>query len=152
VGTVFDKSKIIQVGILVKDINHAAKEWAEFLQMDMPEIFTCNKYEETGAKYNGKPCYGRIYQAIFNFENIEMELIQPMGEEPSVWKDCLDKDGEGIHHIAFRVSNMKESVEEYDKKGMPLMQDGVFPGGGYAYLDARKKLGIILEFLTFDNK
>ena len=150
--TIFERSKIFQVGILVKDIKKAAKAWADFLQLETPEIFTCNKYEETGAMYNGRPCYGRIYQALFNFENIEMELIQPMDGEPSIWKDCLDRDGEGLHHIAFRVSNMKESIAAYDKKGMPLMQDGVFPGGGYAYLDARKSLGMILEFLVFDKK
>jgi len=42
----------------------------------------------------------RCLQAFFELGSVQIELIQP-DENPSVWREDLDKNGEGIHHIAF---------------------------------------------------
>jgi hypothetical protein len=34
---------------------------------------------------------------------------------------------------------------------MPLVQQGRFPGGGYAYFEAREKLGADIELLEVDH-
>ena len=81
------KEQIVQIGFLVKDIRKTAKKWAEFLGVEMPEISMTGKYEETHAVYRGEPCNGQIYQVCFDLANIQIEFIEPIGEEPSYWKE-----------------------------------------------------------------
>jgi methylmalonyl-CoA/ethylmalonyl-CoA epimerase len=144
------KKKVTQIGILVSDIEKATKEWEKFTGIKS-EIFTIERYEVTGATYMGKPCYGLIKQALFNLSNVQIELISPYGDEPSVWKDCLDQNGEGLHHLAFVTDNVDDAIKEFEVSEMPLMQIGHWPAepkdGTYAYMDARNSLKTIIELL-----
>ncbi len=146
-----DKQKIIQIGILVKDIRSSTKKWSEFLDCPLPQIFKTEGYDQTGAEYNGQPCHGLIYQSFFDLGNTQIELIQPVDDTPSIWYDCLQKNGEGIHHIAFKAVDMAKNIENLEKGGSPLLQKGEFKGGRYAYLDAMPSLQVILELLEFDQ-
>jgi catechol 2,3-dioxygenase-like lactoylglutathione lyase family enzyme len=141
------KNKIIQIGILVNDIKKSAERWADFLDIEPPNVFQSEKYKDSNAIYMGSPCKGRIYQVLLEFDNIQLELIQPVDDEPSIWKDCLGSKGEYIHHIAFEAKNMPECIEDLDKKGFSTLQKGDYPGGRYAYFDSQKNLGIIFELL-----
>jgi hypothetical protein len=143
--------EIIQIGIVVKDINASTSAWAKFLNQQVPQIFLTDGFDKTQAEYMSKPCYGRIYQSFFRLKNVEIELIQPIDEKPSVWLDFLNAKGEGIHHIAFKVTDMASNINTYQKEGHPLIQKGEFPGGRYAYLDAMSSMRVILEFLEYDK-
>ena len=139
-----------QLGVLVKDIEEATRKAAALFGKPVPPIVTTAGYEETLAQYRGQPCYGRIYQSFFDLANIQIELIQPMDDQPSIWKECLDETGNGLHHIAFQVKNMAAVIADCEAKGMPLLQKGEYPGGRYVYVDDRAGSGMILEFLEND--
>jgi 4-hydroxyphenylpyruvate dioxygenase-like putative hemolysin len=62
----------------------------------------------------------------------------------------LDKNGEGVHHIAFVVKGMKEVVMKLEQNGMPLVQKGEYTGGRYAYIDSKEPLKVLLELLEND--
>lgn len=149
-GFTIDTDNIRQIGILTNDIEQATRQTAVFLKSPVPAIMTSQGYEQTRAVYRGAPCTARIYQSFFNLENIQIELIQPMDDTPSIWKECLDKDGEGLHHIAFQVKNMAEAIADLEAQGVPLLQKGEYPGGRYAYLDDREKRKVIVELLEND--
>lgn len=146
-----DRKRVTQIGILVADIEAASAEWAQFTGQ-ASEIFLTEPYEVTGATYRGQPCYGRLKQAFFNLDNVQIELISPFGDEPSVWRDCLEKNGEGLHHLAFMTDQMDEDVHVLEKKGLRVMQSGHWPAepvdGTYVYLDGRNSLKTIVELLA----
>lgn len=148
-----DKKKVIQIGILVKDIQQTAKDWAEFLGVDVPKISRTAGVEVTHAVYKGEPCNGRIDQVCFDFDNIQIELISPVDEEPSFWKECLDRDGEGLHHIAFHTQEIEKDMEALEQKGYVVLQKGYWPDqprdGAYAYADTVEKLKCTIELLDF---
>ena len=146
-----DKSKIVQIGILVHDVNKAAADWAAFLGVETPPVLVSDGYDKTGAIFRGESCDARLYQAFFNFNNIQVELIQPVDDTPSIWRECLDRDGEGLHHISFRVKNMAENMKDSEKLGYKTLQNGEYTGGRYAYMDALANLKIILEYLEDDD-
>ena len=113
-------------------------------------------YEVTGQELWGKPCYGRCHQALFNLENIQIELVSPYGEGDSVWKECLDRDGEGLHHLAFKTDNIKEALKDVeDRSNAKLMQYGTWPdfpkNGQYAYMDVHSEIKTIVELLEADE-
>ena len=143
--------QVVQIGFLVKDIEKTARAWADFLGVEMPEIFMTGPQEETHAVYRGKPCPGRIRQACMDLANIQLELIEPIGEEPSYWQECLDRDGEGLHHIAFRMDDSERELKEFEQQGHPVMQQGEWKeephNGFYAYLDMQDSLKCVIELL-----
>lgn len=145
--------KMIQIGILVKNIEEAARKWAGFLGVTMPEISCTEGYEASGAVYRGSPCDGRIYQAVFEFGNIQLELISPADDTPSFWKECLDRDGEGLHHLALYTDTIDRDIRELTEKGYGLLQKGSWrdtPRDGiYAYLDTAQELKCTIELLDF---
>ncbi|WAM31365.1 VOC family protein [Caldicellulosiruptor naganoensis] len=138
---------VVQIGIIVKDIEKTAKEFAEFFGVDVPQIIETEEYNKTHTEYKGQPTKARAKLAFFkNFKNIEVELIQP-DENPSTWREFLDKHGEGIHHIGVFVKNIDQKIENLKKVGIDVVQKGDYTGGRYAYMNSTEKLKFILELL-----
>lgn len=140
---------VVQVAVVVRDVEKAAKSWAEFFGMEVPKISLTDPPEKAHSTYRGKPTEARAKLAFFKMDNLQIELIEPVGE-PSTWMDFLKTHGEGVHHIAFEVKGMKEQIANLETKGMPLIQFGEWTahtGGCYAYFDSEKQLGVILELL-----
>ena len=145
------ESKVItQIGIIVRDVEAKARAWSEVFGMPMPEIKVTAGYEVTKAQYEGQPTHARVKQAFFHFQNIDIELLEPLGE-PSTWMDQLNEHGESLHHIAFKVGTIDQMMEQlpaFEAAGMKVIQRGDWlPNGRYIYLDSVEKLGGILELL-----
>ena len=139
--------RVVQIGIVVRDIVRASAIWAKLLGMDAPTPVETEEADVTNMTYRGKTSPGRAKLAFFALEDITIELIEPING-PSTWKDFLDRHGEGIHHIAFNVEDMGRSVEGLKGIGIGIEQKGDFTGGCYAYTDPSSKLGVILELLA----
>ena len=146
------RDKVVQIGILTRDVKAATEKWAKFLGVPVPAPKRTMAYDKTQCNYKGKRCDGLIDQTQFFFGNIQVELIQPVGDEPSIWRECLDRDGEGLHHIAFAVKNMAECIKETEDMGYPLWQKGEYVKGRYAYMDALADMKIIIEYLENDDQ
>ena len=142
-------TRITQVGVIVRDIEAKARAWADVLGLPMPEIMMTDTYERAQTEYKGKPSNARAKMAFFHLGQVDLELIEPVGE-PSTWQDQLDEHGDSLHHIAFEIEGMSEQVAFLEAKGLPLVQRGEYPGGRYAYFDGSAKLGSILELLEND--
>lgn len=143
---------VTQIGILVNDIEATAQAYADFLGVPVPPIGITGPYEESNARYLGKPTHARAKQAFFTIgPNIEIELLEP-DREPSTWRRDLDAKGEGVHHIAFNVKGMREKIQLCADRGLPLLQTGEWATGRYAYMDATKPLKVLIELLEFDEQ
>ncbi len=140
---------ITQVGIIVKDIEARARAWADILGLPMPEIKVTDTVDIAQTEYQGQPSTARAKLAFFHMGQVDVELIEPIGE-PSTWRDQLEQHGDSLHHIAFKIKGMKEKLAYLDSKGIPLVQRGEYTGGRYAYVDSTAQLGGILELLEND--
>ena len=139
-----------QIGILCHDIEKTAKAYSEFLGMPYT-LGSSARPEIAKTEYLGKPTRAGCRQAFFKVgEAIEIELIEP-DHEPSTWRQDLDDRGEGVHHIAFWVKGTDEMIMTLEGQGMKLLQKGGWPGGRYAYMDARPQLKVVLELLEHTN-
>jgi methylmalonyl-CoA/ethylmalonyl-CoA epimerase len=141
---------VTQVGILVHDIEKTARAYADFLGLDMPPIIVTDELDKSQARYKGAPTHARSKLAFFKVgPTLDIELIQP-DKEPSTWREDLDRNGEGVHHLAFVIKGMKEKVAELKAADMPLVQSGEYTGGRYAYVDAHRDLKVLIELLEND--
>jgi len=145
-----ETSKVAQIGIIVKDIEKTAKDYADFLGLPMPAISQTAGFEESQAMYRGKPCDSTAKLAFLNVgEGIDIELIQP-DEKPSTWREFLDEKGEGVHHIAFWIKDTKGKTKKLETMGIPLVQSGEWGTGRYGYFDAMDSLKLVIETLEND--
>jgi 4-hydroxyphenylpyruvate dioxygenase-like putative hemolysin len=138
-----------QVAFVVKDIEASSRQFANALGMKPPNVITTDPVGKAHTVYRGRSTPARAKLAFFSFGSIAIELIEPIGG-PSTWKEALDKNGEGIHHIAFRVENMDTALAALGKKGFETIQTGDFTGGSYAYVDTTPALKTVVELLTFE--
>jgi methylmalonyl-CoA/ethylmalonyl-CoA epimerase len=145
----FDGTKIVQIGIVVRDVEKYAKSYAEFFGVEVPDVIISEPEDTAKTCYHGRPTKARVKQVFFNFDNISIELLEPLGG-PSTWKEFLDSNGEGVHHIAFEIKGMDEQIARMQDRGVNLIQQGRWTdgsGGRYAYFDSSDKLAVILELL-----
>lgn len=143
----FGGNVVVHVALVVRNIEESAKAYAELFGVEAPKVSVTDPLEKTRLRFRGKPTGARAKLAFLRLENITIELIEPIGG-PSTWREFLEKKGEGVHHIAFRVRGIKENVGLLEKKGGKLIQQGDFTGGSYAYVDLTQQLGVIVELLT----
>jgi catechol 2,3-dioxygenase-like lactoylglutathione lyase family enzyme len=137
---------VTQVAIIVRDIDKASKAWAKLLGMEVPSSSVAEGHSSRPTLYNGNPSDAKAKLAFFAMDNLQIELIQPLGPK-STWQDYLDQYGEGIHHIAFAVKDIDGMEKKFLLNGNPTVQRGGWDGGAYSYIDASKDLGCILELL-----
>ena len=137
-----------QVGIVVKDI--------EKTKAAMKQLFDLEPSKEQVAYhknvlYRGKPSKPGARILVYNFCNIEIEIMSPIGNEKSAWKEFADVHGEGLHHIRFNIADHEAVKQALAKKGIEAFYCGdSMLGGGvkFAYYDAGPDLGVIIETLN----
>ncbi len=137
---------ITQVAVIVKDIDKARVAWAKVLGVEAPAASVAESHSSRPTKYKGVSSDGKAKLAFLAMDNLQIELIQPLGGK-STWQQFLDENGEGIHHIAFNVKNIDGVEKQFALAGMPTVQNGGWDGGAYSYIDASESLGCILELL-----
>jgi methylmalonyl-CoA/ethylmalonyl-CoA epimerase len=140
---------VVHVAIVVRDIKEKVEAWSALLGQPVPRIFVTGPVEEAQTRYQGEPTPAQAKLAFFRVGQIQLELIEPVGE-PSTWHDQLVVHGESLHHIAFEIDGMEEQLELLAGHGVPLIQRGEYRGGRYAYVDGGERLGAILELLEND--
>lgn len=114
--------------------------------------------DESVAYYEkalGLPCHGReevksqkVRTAFFQTGEVHLELLEPTTPESPLAK-FLEKHGEGIHHIAFRVDNIEEQLQKASDSGVKLIHEVPFEGAAQkmvAFLHPKSTHGVLTEF------
>lgn len=125
--------KIDHIGIAVKSIEESRKLYEGIL----------------GLKYEGSETVAeqKVTTAFFPIGDTEIELLESTDPEGPVAK-FIEKRGEGIHHIAFRVENIEEALEELKKQGVQLIDEKPRVGAGgarIAFLHPKATGGVLIE-------
>jgi hypothetical protein len=144
---------VTQVGLLVYDIEKTRDEYAKFLGVEPPPIKTTGTPEVSKMKYLDQPTEACAKLAFFHVgPNVDIELIEPDKNPNSTWRHDLDTKGEGFHHIAFVIRDMKEKIKIMEDHKCKLLQTGEYSSrtGRYAYVDANESLKLIIELLEND--
>jgi methylmalonyl-CoA/ethylmalonyl-CoA epimerase len=136
--------KVVQIAIVCKDVEACAQRWSQLLGKPAPPARTTVSGQEAKVTYHGEPSNGQAKLTFFDVgQGLTLELIQPVGPATS-WKEYLDRSGEGVHHIAFKVRNLEKTIESFNQQGMPLIQRGRFDknNGDYCYMDSQDNPGV----------
>ncbi|MFY0652988.1 MAG: VOC family protein [Cyclobacteriaceae bacterium] len=152
-GLIPDK-KMAHIGIVVKDIEASLDNWVKLLGLkERPKINIAAGHEDNPTHYRGKPSNAKAKLAFLPLDNMQVELIEPIGDAPSHWQEFLDTKGEGVHHVAFWLKGLGEQyIGNFEKNGLSLVQQGGWDGGEYGYFNGLESHGVMIELLENYNK
>lgn len=77
-----------------------------------------------------------------------IELLEPLTKESPI-SGFLEKRGEGIHHIAFRVHDLAMALAKLAKSNVPLLHETPQAGAGgkrIAFAHPKGTHGVLMEF------
>lgn len=147
-------SRLIQVGVIVKDKDHTLEKYKNILGMDKFRIAKYPPDDEPNCEriYMGKDGNFSAYFCFFNYDNIELEVIQPI-EGENIWSDFLSVSGDiKIHHLKYLVKDHKAVEEHFKKFGIKKIQSGasvgINKGKVWAFYDTMDLLGFYTEVMN----
>ncbi len=132
-------SHIEHIGIAVKNLDEVIKFYEEVLG------FTCYAVEEVKDQ--------KVKTAFFKIGQTKIELLEATSPDSPIYK-FIEKKGEGIHHIAFNVDNVKSALKEVEEKGVKLIDEEPRKGAeglNIAFLHPKFTHGLLIEFCGKDN-
>ena len=125
--------KVDHIGIAVKSIEETKKLYHDLLGLQHAGNETVEEQKVTTA--------------FFPVGDTEVELLESTAEDGPIAK-YLEKRGEGVQHIAFRVENIEEALGELKDKGIKLIDEKPRRGAGgakIAFLHPKSTYGVLVE-------
>jgi methylmalonyl-CoA/ethylmalonyl-CoA epimerase len=125
--------KIDHLGIAVNSIDQGKSLWTDILGLTF-------EGSETVAEQ-------KVTTAFFPVGESEVELLESTAPDGPIAK-YLEKKGEGIQHVAFRVENIEAALAELKEKGIRLIDETPRRGAGgakIAFLHPKSTNGVLVE-------
>ncbi len=126
-------SHIEHIGIAVKDLDEAIRFYEDVL---------------------GIPCYKtevvedqKVKTAFFQAGQTKIELLESTSPDGTVAK-FIEKHGPGLHHLAFAVDGVQQSLDKAEEKGVRLIDKVPRPGAeglNIAFLHPKSTFGVLTE-------
>jgi methylmalonyl-CoA/ethylmalonyl-CoA epimerase len=124
--------RVDHIGIAVKNLEEAIK----FYKLLGLEVSDVEEVDEQKAKV-----------AFLPLGDSEVELLESTDPEGPIAK-FIERRGEGLQHIAFRVDNIEAALEELKAKGVRLIDEKPRYGAGgarIAFLHPKSTFGVLVE-------
>ena len=111
-------------------------------------------------KVFGLKCYNieeiadqKVRSAFFMVGQTKIELLESTDPDGPIGK-FIEKKGEGIHHIAFAVSDIHEQLKHAEKEGVRLIDTDPRKGAEgleIAFLHPKSTAGVLIEVCEVKN-
>ncbi|MBB5166462.1 VOC family protein [Mycobacterium sp. AZCC_0083] len=135
---------IAQIGYVVRDIDAAMDNWVKH---GVGPWFYVDRVQTDYFRYRGADSDMQMSVALANSGDVQLELIQPRNDAPSMYKDFLDSGREGAQHIAYWSNDFQALLDRALAEGYTIGQEGSIGGGQgrFAYLDTEVEQGTVIE-------
>jgi methylmalonyl-CoA/ethylmalonyl-CoA epimerase len=144
-----ENNTLAKIGLVVKDIDVAAKNFSELFGIEMPKIilpseeYTPDPTGETYTLFRGEHVPARVKIANLQMGPVTVELLEPI-DEASPYTEFKEKHGQGVQFITFTINGFEQHIEFVEDKGIPLVHKGEYGAGRYCFFDAVPQLGVML--------
>lgn len=125
--------KVDHIGIAVKNLDETLKFYTEILGLQ------CQGTEVVEEQ--------KVKVAFLPVGDTEVELLESTEEDGPIAR-FIEKNGEGVQHIAFRVDNIEEAISEMLEKGMVMLDEKPRYGAGgakIAFMHPKSSHRVLIE-------
>ena len=129
-------SHIEHIGIAVNSLEEAIPYYEKVLGLK------CYAIEEVADQ--------KVKTAFFKVGDTKIELLESTDPEGPIGK-FIEKKGQGIHHLAFAVDNVNESLKQAEEDGIRLIDQTARKGAeglNIGFLHPKSTLGVLTEFCS----
>lgn len=127
-------SQIEHIGIAVENIDNVLPYFENVLGLK------CYKHEVVEDQ--------KVETAFIKVGEVKLELLQPTSPDSTIAK-YLEKRGQGIHHMAFRIEDgVQNALAQADSAGIRLIDKAPRRGADgldIAFLHPKSTVGILTE-------
>jgi methylmalonyl-CoA/ethylmalonyl-CoA epimerase len=123
------------VGIAVTDLEAAVEHYRDVFGIEPLHRETI---EEQGVE-----------EVLFKVGTSYIQLLRPLGPDTPVGR-FLDRRGEGIHHVGYRVSDIGAALDRLRARGVPLVDERPRPGSRgttVAFVHPKGFRGVLVELV-----
>ena len=131
--------KLEHIGIAVKDLEAANKLFARLLGT------THYKIEDVASE--------GVRTSFFKVGDLKIELLQATRSDSPIAK-FIEKRGEGLHHLAFDVDDLNDTLSQKMKEGFEAISSSPKPGADnklISFFHPKSANGVLVE-LCQDRK
>ena len=140
---------VMQVAYIVKDLEKSLDYWVNVMKAGP---FFVTDHQTDNQVYRGKPTSCALTAAVGYCGDMQIELIRLNNDAPTVFREGLDDNGEGFHHIFTVVKDFDAEIEKYAKAGCEVAYTSSTPQiGRIAIVDARSKIGSFVELVDYSD-
>lgn len=132
-------TEIDHVAIAVRDLD-AAIAWYE-------EVFGATVTHREIVETDG------VEEALVRVADSYVQLLTPTRDDSPVAK-YLEKRGEGLHHVAYRVANCAAALDAVKSSGYRVIDETPRPGSRgttVAFVHPRASFGALIELVQEQN-
>lgn len=125
--------RIAHIGIAVKDAEAALMLYQKVLGLEPSSIETVESQ--------------KVKTVHIPIGDSSIELLESTSPDGVVAK-FIEKRGEGIHHIALEVDDIRDTLEKMKTAGFQLIDETPRPGAGnklIAFIHPRSTNGVLIE-------
>ena len=125
---------VAQTAFIVPDLPSAIRHWVA--DMGAGPFFVLPNLLVPGQTYRGAASTADVTLAMGFAGHMMIELIQPLDDNPSVYRETIDLRGYGYHHVGIACQDVEEVSRDYRQRGYVEAYRAAVPTGGeVVYLD-----------------
>ena len=130
-----------QNGYVVRDLDRAIDAW---LALGVGPWFVLPHLTQSGSTYRGSPSDPTVSMAFANSGDLQVELITPEDDVPSVYREFLDAGHEGLHHHAWWAEDFGAVAQAATAVGWQTAMRGNVNGmADFAYFEVAASVPLV---------
>ena len=130
---------IRQISFVVPDLDAAVQDW---LNLGVGPWFVLRGFRAVGSTYKGAAHDPVLSLGFANSGELQIELVAPEDDTPSIYREFLDSGRQGFHHIAYWTADIPAAHEAASDRDWPSVQSGSLP---FHYYQVSKELDLVVE-------
>ena len=135
---------VVQHGYVVADLQAEMERWVS--TMKVGPWFVFDRFAPPNTRYRGELTEAGVAIGMAFAGHMQIELIQPLDELPTVYKETIDARGYGFHHWGVAAANVQGEIARYEAMGFEKAWAIGEPGAeGIAYMDTKGALPGFIE-------
>lgn len=126
-------NKLEHIGIAVRNLEESNRLFARLLGV---EPYKMETVEREGVR-----------TSFFRVGDVKIELLESTRPGSAI-DTFIEKRGEGIHHLAFDVSDVQQKIIDFTNGGFKVLTDKPLPGADnkmIAFLHPKTTNGVLVE-------
>ena len=140
-----------QIAYMVDNIDDAMNHWHEEYGVG-PFVVTRNAVPLSNAYYRGEKAQTtRLNIAFAYVGEMQLELIELIGDTPGLYKEALDRQRYGVHHYAALVDDFPKAYNWALDNGFDTVIDAGMDGLARMSYMEEPDSGLILEVIEWNS-